>query len=368
MASMPEQSTDARMISSATSSPLALTCLPLCRHHARGSVEHSTAAAHGRRSTSPEIQPPQPDPRKPFRRHRELYPFASHWCDAAGRRLHYLDEGPALVGRSERDGQSSTGAPSTLVLLHGNPTWSFLYRRLILRLRAHCRCIAPDLPGFGLSPTPPRPLRPAAHAESIAALLDALGLDDYVLVAHDWGGPIGLAAARQRPRALRGLVLANSFAWPLRGASSWRLRLFSVLAGGPPAVFASRCCNAFLELGLRVAIRRRPLPAAVLDGYRAPFRERERRSAMHGLARELLGSTGFLAAVEQDLARFRDRPVLLCWGGRDPFVGTYERRRFEAAFPEHQSLLLPEAGHFVPEDTPAAMAEAMLAWPGCRWR
>jgi len=321
---------------------------------------------HDRGSTSPEIHPPQPGLQVPFVRHRALYPFASHWCDAAGHRLHYLDEGPALVGESALDRQPAIAAHSTLVLLHGNPTSSFLYRRLIRRLRAQCRCIAPDLPGFGLSPTPPRPLRPAAHAESIAALLDALGLDDYVLVGHDWGGPIGLAAARRRPQALRALVLANSFAWPLRGASAWRLRLFSVLAGSPPAVLASRCCNAFLELGLRVAIRRRPLPAAVLDGYRAPFRERERRTAMHELARELLGSTGFLACVEQDLVRFRNRPVLLCWGGRDPFVGANERRRFEAAFPDHDSLLLPEAGHFVPEDAPAAMAKAMLAWPACR--
>ena len=252
------------------------------------------------------------------------------------------------------------------MLLHGNPTWSFLYRGLIRQLRVHYRCIAPDLSGFGLSPTPPQPLRPAAHAEIISALLDALGLDAYVLVAHDWGGPIGLAAARRRPQALRGLVLANSFAWPLRGASAWRLRLFSVLAGGLPALLASRCCNAFLKLGLPLAIRRRPLSAAVLDGYRVPFRDRDRRLAIHVLARELLGSTEFLSGVEQGLARFRDRPVLLCWGGRDPFVGSYERRRFEAAFPDHESLLLPEAGHFVPEDASAAMAEAMLAWLGSR--
>ena len=83
---------------------------------------------------------------------------------------------------------------------------------------------------------------------------------------------------------------------------------------------------------------------------------------MHGLARELLDSTEFLAGVEQDLAQRRNRRVLLCWGGRDPFVGTYERQRFEAAFPEHHGLLLPEAGHFVPEDAPAAMAKAILAW------
>jgi len=236
-----------------------------------------------------------------------LYPFEYRRIDIAGCRVHYLDEGPRVHGAGTGLPPGS-GAdplpPTTLLLLHGNPTWSFLYRELILLLRDSCRCIAPDLPGFGLSPRPPRPLRPAEHAEIVAALLDRLGLDDYLLVAHDWGGPIGLGAVQQRPRALRGLVLSNTFAWPLRGADAWRVRLFSLLAGSPPAALASWCCNAFLALGLRLAIRRRPLATAVLDGYRAPFRERARRRAIHALARELRHSAAFLARVEQGLWSF----------------------------------------------------------------
>ena len=126
---------------------------------------------HDHQRTAPQIPSPGPRPAVRLVQHRELYPFASHWLDAAGHRLHYLDEGPGLDPNvdqaADRQEQSSTRAVSTLVLLHGNPTWSFLYRGLIRQLRVHYRCIAPDLSGFGLSPTPPQPLRPAAHAEII---------------------------------------------------------------------------------------------------------------------------------------------------------------------------------------------------------
>lgn len=275
------------------------------------------------------------------------------WLRVGPHRVHCIDQGPAAAAGAGR---------LPLVFLHGNPTSSFLYRDVIRRLCPQRRCIAPDLPGFGRSSTPPRPLAPEAQAKVVAGLLDALRLDAYVLVAHDWGGPIGLAAARQRPQALRGLVLANTFAWPVPGVTGWRLRLFSLLAGSPVAALANRCCNAFLTLGLRIAIRRRPLPAAVLEGYRAPLRQRKRRAAVHHMARALLGSRAFLAAVERDLVLFRHRPLLLCWGERDPFIGAGERRRFAAAFAQHETLRLPRAGHFVPEDAPDTMADAVSAW------
>src|SRR3954468_17366851 len=115
------------------------------------------------------------------------YPFEPHWVEAAGVRLHYVDEGP-------RDGP-------TLLLLHGNPTWSYMYRQPIAELtaRGH-RCVAPDHMGFGRSDKPPR-LRSytlETHIANLVALIDELDLRDVVLVAHDWGGPIGLGAMLAR--------------------------------------------------------------------------------------------------------------------------------------------------------------------------
>jgi len=295
---------------------------------------------------------PAAEPR--YRPPPALYPFPSRWCHVAGHRLHYLDEGPVHAGPS----LSATDGP-VLLFLHGNPSWSFLYRDLIRALRGRWRCVAPDLPGLGLSATPPRPLRPGEYAEVVGAFLDALGLDDMVLVGHDWGGPIGLAAALRRPAAVRGIVLANSFAWPLQG--SWRMQIFSRLAGSPAAALASRCCNAFLAVGLRVAIRRRPIEPAVLGGYVGPFRARSRRVVMPHLAGELLAGREFLAGLERDLGAMAQQPALLCWGGRDPFIGAAERRHFERLFPHHDRLVLPAAGHFVPEDAPQAMAGAIAS-------
>lgn len=295
---------------------------------------------------------PATEPR--YRPQPALYPFTSRWCHVAGHRLHYLDEGPVDTGPT----QARVHGP-VLLFVHGNPSWSFLYRDLIRQLRGRWRCVAPDLAGLGLSATPPRPLRPAEHAAVVAEFLDALGLDDLVLVGHDWGGPIGLAAVLRRPAAVRGMVLANSFAWPLQG--SWRMQVFSRLAGSWAAALASRCCNAFLAVGLRLAIRRRPIEPAVLDGYFGPFRARTRRGVMQRLARELLASRGFLAALERDLGALAQQPALLCWGGRDPFIGAAERRHFERLFPHHDRLVLPAAGHFVPEDAPQAMAGAIAS-------
>src|SRR5215207_3623205 len=135
---------------------------------------------------------------------RGTFPFEPRWHESAEVRLHYIDEGP-------RD------AP-TLLLLHGNPTWSYMYRRPIAELTARgYRCVAPDHMGFGRSDKPPRlglyTLR--THIENLGALIDDLDLHDVVLVAHDWGGPIGLGALLDRRDRLRGALLMNTWAWEL---------------------------------------------------------------------------------------------------------------------------------------------------------
>src|SRR5260370_24765656 len=121
----------------------------------------------------------QPD----FSPDRSLFPFESRWFDGAGPRLHYVDEGrgPAVV------------------MFHGNPTWSFLYRKVILALRDHFRCVAVDYPGFGLSERPAGYRYTAAeHAAVVGKLVDHLGLDDFLRFGHDWSVPIGMTGALAR--------------------------------------------------------------------------------------------------------------------------------------------------------------------------
>ena len=124
-----------------------------------------------------------------------LYPFESKWFPSSVGPVHYIDEGE---GRA-------------LLLLHGNPDWSFLYRDIVLTLRDQFRCVVPDYPGFGLSIHPhDYDYTPAEHAEVIGQLVDHLDLSDMVVVGQDWGGPIGLEIASQRPDGVAGLLMGNT--------------------------------------------------------------------------------------------------------------------------------------------------------------
>ena len=147
----------------------------------------------------------------------DLFPFESRFVDIDGHTVHYVDE----------------GSGPTLLLLHGNPTWSFLWRDVIRALRDDFRCIALDYPGFGLSTAKPgyRYL-PEEHADVVTGFVDALGLNGVTLVGQDWGGLIGLAAVQRRPGVFDRLVLANTWAWPVNG--DLHFEGFSRIIGGPP--------------------------------------------------------------------------------------------------------------------------------------
>ncbi len=128
-----------------------------------------------------------------------LYPFESCWFDSSGGRMHYLDEG--------------SGPP--LLLCHGNPTWSFLYRHIVSELRDRFRCIAVDYLGFGLSDRPEGyGYTIEEHVRTVGELVDHLGLDGYVLVAQDWGGPIGTGVSVDRAERVSGVTLGNTWFWP----------------------------------------------------------------------------------------------------------------------------------------------------------
>ena len=133
---------------------------------------------------------------------RREYPFEPRELDVEGGRLSYVDEGE--------------GAP--IVMVHGTPTWSFLYRHLIRELRPRYRCVAPDHLGFGLSDRPADwSYRPEDQGRNLARLIETLGLKDITLAVHDYGGPIGLAYALDHPENVRRLVLFNTWMWSFAG-------------------------------------------------------------------------------------------------------------------------------------------------------
>ena len=275
---------------------------------------------------------------------RELYPFESHFAHVNGAHVHYVAEGD--------------GPP--LLLLHGNPTWSFLYRDLILGLRDRFRCVAPDHPGFGRSrPEPGYRYTPAEHADVLERLILQLDLTDITMMVQDWGGPIGFAVATRHPHRFSAFVIGNTWAWPKSDPGT---QLFSRLLGGPVGKYLILRRNFFVEKILPGGVRRKELAEPVMNAYRGPFPDPESRRPVHVFPREILGSRAFLAGVERGLPALRDRPALITWPTKDYGFREPERKRWKEIFPNHRTLLLEGAGHYIQEDAADEIVAAIRDW------
>ncbi|HUO73812.1 MAG TPA: alpha/beta fold hydrolase [Solirubrobacteraceae bacterium] len=273
-----------------------------------------------------------------------LYPFESRIVQIGGAELHYVDEG--------------TGPP--LLLLHGNPTWSFLYREIIAGLRDRFRCVALDYPGFGLSrPVAGYSFTPAEHAQVVEQFVLELDLAAVTMMVQDWGGPIGFRVATRHPARFAAFVVGNTWAWP---KSDLGTQAFSRLLGGPVGGYLIRRRNVFVEQIIPAGVRLRKLPDEVMDAYRGPFPTPESREPTHVFPREILRSRPFLAQVAEDLPLLRDRPALLVWPTKDVAFREPERRRWEQEFPHHQTVLLEGAGHYIQEDAPEKIVAAIRDW------
>ncbi|NBB72842.1 MAG: alpha/beta fold hydrolase [Bacteroidetes bacterium] len=269
-----------------------------------------------------------------------LYPFAPHFCYTDAGRMHYVDEGD--------------GPP--VVLLHGNPTWSFLYRRLIRDLSPNYRCVAPDYIGFGRSAKPAdATYAPSAQAARVEALITQLGLQDITLIVHDWGGPIGLSYALRHPARVRRLVIANSWMWPLHD-DAW-VSLFSRLAGSPLGRLLITRYNAFARVILPLAFADRSrLSQRAFRHYLAPLATPSDRMGSWAFPRALRSETTWLGSLWRRRAALKALPLLIVWGLRDPAFGMRHLQRWADAFPHARIHPLPDVGHYVPEEASATFA------------
>jgi haloalkane dehalogenase len=265
--------------------------------------------------------------------------------DVAGARLHYVDDGAGPV----------------ILMLHGNPTSSFLYRHVIAGLRDRFRCVALDYPGFGRSVAPAGyGFTPREHSTVVEQFVDALGLRALTVFVQDWGGPIGLGFAGRRPELVHRLVLGNTWAWPVNG--DLHFEYFSRLVGGPIGRFFILRHNAFVNVLIPAGVKRSKLTPEVMAAYRAPFPTRESRLPTAIFPREILASRAFLAEVEAGLARLRALPVLILWGTKDIAFRAKERERLERAFANHRTVILEGAGHYIQEDAPEEIVRAIGGW------
>lgn len=273
-----------------------------------------------------------------------LYPFESRWFDSSVGPIHYIDEGE--------------GRP--LLLMHGNPDWSFLYRKMIPLLAPLFRCIAMDYPGFGLSVHPAGyGYLPSEHAAVVAELVEHLDLTDAVLVGQDWGGPIGFDVASRMPSRFTGLVAGNTMMW---AATPFLMqRTFSRLTG-----------FGFVQRSLmkRHTFVKRILPALVqtdvtddemrhyLDVAPTPHS----RTGHAVFPKAIVGETAWLNELEARVtANLADKPMLRIMGMKDvPLTTKAYLRKWDEMWPRAAKLDLPDAGHFWQEDEPVAAADAII--------
>jgi haloalkane dehalogenase len=278
----------------------------------------------------------------------ELFPFDSRFLDVGGANVHYIDEGDGPV----------------FLALHGNPTWSFLYRHIVQGLADRFRCIALDYPGFGLS-TAPAGYRYtiAEHARVVDGFVEQLALREVTLMVQDWGGPIGFWVATRHPEWFRAFVIGNTWAWPLRDRTT---EVFSkVLGSSGLGGLLVRRADVFVNVFMRGGIRRKKLTPAERQMYKQPHPTPDSRVPVHVMPREILAADELLAEVEQGLARVADKPALIVWGEKDPGFKKPHRLQWERTFPNHRTHILRGASHYIQEDAPHEIVNAIKDWwPG----
>jgi len=282
----------------------------------------------------------------------KLYPFESHWLDIGGTRMHFLDEGPR-------------NAPIVL-MVHGNPTWSFYYRNLVLALRDRYRCIVPDHIGCGLSDKPgdaQYPYTLARRITDLGVLMDHLQPKAQVhLIVHDWGGMIGFGWAVEKPAQIASMVIANTAAFPLPAekklpAALWLVRNTKLGA------WLVQGLNAFSGLAARVAFKK-PVSTEVRKMYTGPYDSWDNRIATLRFVQDIPLKPGdpsynIVQTTESRLPDFSGKPCLLAWGEKDfvfdlPFLNKWKR-----IFPQAKVLSYPDCGHYIFEDAGQPLAQAI---------
>jgi haloalkane dehalogenase len=280
---------------------------------------------------------------------RDAYPFAHHGIDLENGRMHYVDE----------------GAGSPVLLIHGTPTWSFEYRHVIAALAPRARVVAPDHLGFGLSARPRDfAYTPEAHSDNLIELVDRLDLRDVTLVVHDFGGPIGLRLALDRPDRIARIVIINSWLWPFDDDAVMAKR--AKMAGGPIGRFLYKYFNASLRLIMPSAYgNRSALTKQIHRQYLEVFRERDARvRVLHRLAVSLLGSSAYYARLHARMEELRSKPALVVWGLKDSAFQPYQLDRWRRELPAAGVVTIDDAGHWPHEEAPEAVIAAVARFTG----
>ncbi len=284
---------------------------------------------------------------------RAEYPFPSHFLSCDGPKLHYLDQGK--------------GEP--ILCVHGNPTWSFYWRHVVRAFATDHRVVAVDHIGCGLSDKPlDYRYTLSQHTNNLATLVEQLDLRNITLVAHDWGGAIGLGTVVQFPDRFTRIVLLNTGAFP-PPFCPWRIRVCRW-----PVVRSLGVCglNAFARAALHMTTTRTRLSSTTRSGLIAPYDSWNHRIAIRRFVEDIPLSARHptwpvLEKLEADLKRLAPVPTALIWGMRDWCFTPQCLDRLEAIFPHAQTTRIDDAGHYVMEDATEDVLAAIESFirPAC---
>ena len=266
------------------------------------------------------------------------YPFAPHFLDVGPGRIHFVDEGQ--------------GHP--ILMVHGTPEWSFGYRHLIQCLSRSYRTIALDHLGFGLSDKPAGwSYLPRDHSRNLEPLVEHLGLPEFSLIVHDFGGPIGLAVALDHPEKVRSLVVFNSWLWSLKGDPHFDGSRF--FAGGIGR-FLYENMNFSLRFMLPRAMgKKEKLTPEVYHQYQQVFQSPADRHGTWVFAREVLGSSDWYKSLWQRRDRIAHIPMWIGWGMKDFAFRPAELEKWKTGFPTAEVTTFAETRHFVQEEEGEAL-------------
>ncbi len=270
------------------------------------------------------------------------YPFTSHFLDLDGLRYHYLDEG--------------SGPP--VVMVHGNPSWSFYYRRLVSALKDRYHCIVPDHIGCGFSDKPGDDRYDYSLSRRVAdleRLLDHLDIKEpLTLVLHDWGGMIGMTYAVRHPERIRRLVILNTAAFHLPQTKRFPLAL-RICRDTVLGALLVRGGNAFSRAASVVGCKRNPMSPALRSLYQLPYDSWQHRIATLRFVQDIPLSPGdrgydLVSSTEAGLSRFATLPIQIIWGERDFVFDRHFLAEWERRFPAARVHRFADCGHYILED------------------
>lgn len=276
---------------------------------------------------------------------RNEYPFKSNFINLPVGNMHYVDQGK--------------GDP--IVMVHGNPGWSFEFRMLIKELSATNRCIAPDHIGFGLSDKPADwDYLPEHHAQNLEMFLDQLNLKNVTLVFNDWGGPIALSYAIKYPEKVKKIVILNTWLWSVEKESHFRK--FSNMMGKGIGKFLIKYFNIFGKMVVKKAVGdKTKLTKEIHRHYYVHLEKPSQRKGCYVFPREIIGSSKWLDGLWQQRARLNSIPVSIVWGMKDIAFREKELLIWMNYFPKAKVTKLEHVGHYPQEEAPDVVIAALKA-------